>query len=190
MKILLHICCSNCAAYPFKLLQEENHDVTGFWFNPNIHPYEEYRLRLGSLKELENRWLINISYTDEYEPAEFFEMFGIDSLNNREILNFNPAETVPPHPERCKSCYLLRLRKTAEEAQKQGFDGFSTTLLISPYQDFEEIVTTGRKLSEEYNVLFYLKDFRPYFRNSMALAKELELYRQRYCGCIFSREEK
>jgi len=182
MKILLHICCSNCAAYPFRLLKEEGHDYAGFWFNPNIHTYEEYSLRLDSLKELAERWSINMHYTEEYNPAEYFKMFGIEDLNG---LNHNVER-----PERCKLCYEMRLEKTAEKAYQNGFDAFSTTLLISPYQDFEQIVAAGEKLADKYNILFHIKDFRPYFRKSQAMAKELGLYRQKYCGCIFSKEER
>src|SRR4030067_519220 len=92
--------------------------------------------------------------------------------------------------ERCKSCYRLRLGKTAEEAQRQGFDAFSTTLMISPYQDFEQIISIGKELAEKHNVIFYFRDFRQYFREAMAYAKEMGLYRQKYCGGIYSREEK
>lgn len=181
MKILIHICCGNCAAYPFKLLQEEGHDYTGFWFNPNIHPYEEYSLRLDSLKELAEKWAIDMHYTEDYNPAEYFRMFGIKRLDE---LNY------VERPERCKVCYELRLEKTAEKAYQNGFDAFSTTLLISPYQDFEQIAATGKELADKYNILFHIKDFRPHFRESQAMAKELALYRQKYCGCIFSREER
>ena len=181
MNILLHICCGNCAAYPFKLLQEEGHDYAGFWFNPNIHPYEEYSLRLDSLKKLAERWFINMHYTEDYDPAEYFRMFGIEDLNGVGYVE---------RAERCKLCYRLRLEKTAEKACQNGFDAFSTTLLISPYQDFEQITATGKELAEKYSILFHIKDFRPHFRKSQAMAKELGLYRQKYCGCIFSREER
>ena len=85
---------------------------------------------------------------------------------------------------------MLRLEKTAAKARDEGFEAFSTTLLISPYQDFEQINATGRELAEKYNLYFYLKDFRPYFRNAMSLAGELGLYRQKYCGCLFSKQER
>ena len=183
MKILFHICCGNCALYPFKLMKSEGHDLTGFWFNPNIHPYEEYKSRLDSVKKLSGLWGIDMSYVEEYKPESFFRMF-----NSPHSANNNPP--VPPPPERCKSCYLLRLEKTAELAQARGFDAFSTTLLISPFQDFNEIADTGDGLAEKYNVLFHLKDFRPYFRDSSALSKEMGLYRQKYCGCIYSRDER
>ena len=170
MKILLHICCSSCALYPVKIIREEGHDFAGFWFNPNIQPYEEYELRLNSLKALADRWHIDMICAEE-------DSGGMGGFSAK-------------RPERCKSCYKMRLGKTAEEAQRQGFDAFSTTLLISPYQDFEQIISIGSELAEKHNVIFYFRDFRQYFREAMAYAKEMGLYRQKYCGCIYSREER
>lgn len=198
MKILLHICCSNCSLYPVKLLRSEKHDLTGFWFNPNIHPKEEYNLRLDSLKSLSNKWKFEVLYMEEYTPEEYFRMFNItdhELINNPGSSGWNGSDSsrgfnTPPFRERCKSCYQLRLEKTAGHAHDHGYDAFSTTLLISPYQDFEQIVSTGKALADKYNILFHLNDYRPHFRDAAALAKELGLYRQKYCGCIFSREER
>ena len=204
MKILLHMCCANCALYPVHVFRKEGHDFTGFWFNPNIHPLQEYTLRLESLKNLSDRWRIEMVYFDEYNPAEFFKMFDtgdshvistddLNGLNSLSSLNYNVeknSETFPPHPERCKSCYSLRLERTAEQAQKHGFDAFSTSLLISPYQDFEQILRTGKKLADTYNVFFYFRDFRQYFREAMSYAGQIGLYRQKYCGCVYSEKEK
>jgi predicted adenine nucleotide alpha hydrolase (AANH) superfamily ATPase len=175
MKILLHICCSNCALYPVKMIQSDGHEFSGFWFNPNIHPIEEHTLRLDSLKKLAGEWKLDMLPIDTYTPEKYFEMY---------------KSTNPPSPERCRSCYELRLEKTAEQARANGFEAFTTTLLISPYQDIEGIETIGKTLADKYNVQFYFKDFRPYFREAMNLSKELGLYRQKYCGCIFSREER
>jgi predicted adenine nucleotide alpha hydrolase (AANH) superfamily ATPase len=175
MKILFHICCGNCALYPVKLLRAEGHDFTGFWYNPNIQPFDEYQLRLASLKKLSDEWRIDIFYDEQYRPEEFFE-----SVNG----------FIHPVPERCKFCYTLRLEKAAAKARDEGFEAFSTTLLISPYQDFEQITATGKKLADKYNIHFYMQDFRPYFRDAMSFAKELGLYRQKYCGCIFSKLER
>ena len=170
------MCCANCAIYPVKALREERHALSGFWFNPNIQPYQEYKLRLDSLKRLADKWHINMIYVDEYDK---------DTIPDIKLQN-----EIPQRPERCKSCYRRRLEKTAGQAQKQGFDAFTTTLLISPYQDFEQIITTGKELADKYNVFFYSKDFRQYFREAMDYAKELGLYRQKYCGCLYSKKEK
>jgi predicted adenine nucleotide alpha hydrolase (AANH) superfamily ATPase len=201
MNILLHICCSNCAIYPIKTLRSEKHHLTGLWFNPNIHPYAEYNLRLGSLKRLACEWRFDVSYIEDYTPEEYFRMFKTSSppfikggqggiTDPGKLTESKSLESVPPYPERCKSCYQLRLEKTAAHAREQDFDAFSTTLLISPYQDFEQIVSLGKKLADKYNVQFHVKDYRPYFREAMALSKEMGLYRQKYCGCIFSKEER
>ena len=201
MKILLHMCCSNCSLYPVKILRSEKHELSGFWFNPNIHPYEEYTLRLESLIRLSNEWKFAVLYGEEYAPEEYFQMFeslsppfskrGQGGIKEwEELLEHYSPDTTPPFPGRCTSCYQLRLEKTAAHARANGFDAFSTTLLISPYQDHEQIVSKGKELSEKYNVLFHIKDYRPHFRDAMARSKELGLYRQKYCGCIFSKIER
>jgi predicted adenine nucleotide alpha hydrolase (AANH) superfamily ATPase len=198
MKILLHICCSNCSLYPVKILQSEGHDFSGFWFNPNIHPLEEYSLRLDSLRKLVEKWSIDMNFINEYEPEEYFKLFDItdtDLLNNvrsgsssgwSHLLKLKGLS----FPERCSACYRLRLEKTAEHARERGFDALTSTLLISPYQDIEKITEIGKKLADKYETIFYFKDFRPCFRDAMALSRELGLYRQKYCGCIFSWEER
>ncbi|MBI4826754.1 MAG: epoxyqueuosine reductase QueH [Nitrospirae bacterium] len=180
MNILLHTCCGNCAIYPFEILKTEGHSLTGFWFNPNIHPFEEYDSRLQSMKKLASQRNIDMLFFEDYSPEDYFDMLGVTSTD---------LALIPQSPGRCRSCYELRLGKTAEEASKKGFDAFSTTLLISPYQDFDQLTATGKKISAKHGIDFYLKDFRPFFRESMASAKELGLYRQKYCGCVFSRAE-
>lgn len=188
MNILFHICCSNCNLFPFRIVKEEGHSFSGFWYNPNIHPYEEYSLRLESLRKLSAMWDIHVQYIEDYRPADYFKMFGYKNVIPDQVRN--DTLPFPAFPDRCRSCYLLRLEKTAEHAKTTGLEAFSTTLLISPYQDFEQIVSTGNRLADKYNISFYYKDFRPYFREAMNLARELGLYRQKYCGCIFSREER
>jgi len=220
MKILLHICCSNCALYPVKVLPSDGHTIAGFWFNPNIHPLEEHTLRLDSFRKLSNEWRLDVLPVDPYEPDRYFEMFESANAPSPPFtkggepsgsLSKNTADKkspplkkgdlggfevkaqmarIPPSPERCRSCYTLRLEKTAEQARTHGFDAFTTTLLISPYQDIEGIESIGKALGDKYNVEFYFRDFRPYFRKAMGLSKELGLYRQKYCGCIFSRKER
>lgn len=187
MNILLHICCSNCTTYPFKILREENHLVSAFWFNPNIHPAEEYRLRLDSLKRLSDLWHMNVLYAKDDSPAIYFKLFDMDVYDISYLVS---TENGIEKRERCKACYRLRLTRTAEEAAKRGCEAFSTTLLISPYQDFNEIVCAGKELAKRHGLIFYEKDFRPYFRASQYLSRGLGLYRQNYCGCIFSMLER
>ena len=198
MKILLHICCSICSLYPVKLLRAEDHTVRGFWYNPNIQPLEEYNARRDSLKGLAGDGKLDVLYTEEYAPEDYFEIFNITNpVVNKYTSSYGVSGTedsgdvsIPPAPVRCASCYQLRLEKTARQAQEHSYDAFSTTLLISPYQDFEQIVSTGKALAEKYNVLFHVSDYRQHFRDAQILSKELGLYRQKYCGCIFSKEER
>ncbi len=184
MKILLHMCCSNCTLYPVKTMRNDDHKLTGFWYNPNIHPVDEHNSRLDSLKTLADKWRIDMIYDEGYKPEEYFDLFSENGSDSTRSM------AIPPAPERCRKCYTLRLDKTAKEAQKQGFDAFTTTLLISPYQDFEQITATGKELENKYNVAFHLKDFRPHFRDAIALSKELGLYRQKYCGCFLSAQDR
>jgi len=172
MRILLHTCCSNCAIYPFDLLKKRGEKAKGLWFNPNIHPLQEYRARLDSLKKLQKIMGLDILYTEEYGLVDF-----VRAVAGREN-------------ERCRHCYRVRLEEAARTANKENLDAFSTTLLISPYQNQKLIKETGLELSELYNVEFYFEDFRPGFREAQARALELDLYRQKYCGCIYSEMER
>lgn len=128
---------------------------------------------------------VDIISSGDYSPCEFFDAVGISTKIDATDMN-----NLPPQKERCAACYELRLGKTAEEALKNGFDSFSTTLLISPYQDIERIYAAGKAMSEKFNIDFFFKDFRPFFRESMAHAKKLGIFRQKYCGCVFSMKER
>jgi predicted adenine nucleotide alpha hydrolase (AANH) superfamily ATPase len=172
LKILLHTCCSNCAVYPVQKFRQQGYVVTGFWFNPNIHPYQEYKSRLESVRTLEALWKIEMIYMDEYGLVDFLRT------------------VVGKEKERCAFCYTMRLEKTASEAARCGFDAFTTSLLISPYQNINTISAIGKRLSDTYNVEFYFDDLRPGFRQAMQTAKDLGLYRQKYCGCIYSEMER
>lgn len=190
MKILLHMCCANCSAYPVKTLKSEGHTFTGFWFNPNIHPRREYRFRHEAVKELSVRMGIEVVSPEDQGPEDYFELFSLSADPDGELLDNGNGRAMPSRPERCLLCYRLRMEKTAEAASRMSFHAFSTTLLISPYQDYEQIRLIGNECADRYNVAFYLKDFRPYFRSSQDMGRGMGLYRQKYCGCIFSREER
>ncbi len=168
----MHICCANCALYPFKALEARGFNLKGLWFNPNIHPEEEYALRLSALRQLKGLWRLDIEYIDRYGLGDYLKALeGHDGV-------------------RCEVCYRIRLEETASRAKEVGFDAFSTTLLVSPYQKHDLIVETGKGLEEKYGVAFYYEDFRPGYREGVKLSKELGLYRQRYCGCIYSKQER
>lgn len=171
MKVFLHMCCANCATVPVERLRQKGMAVTGFWFNPNIHPMAEYRLRLGAVKTLQGLWGLNVLCDDEYGLTEFLR------------------KVVHREEERCLHCYTMRLERTAATARERGADAFTTTLLVSPYQRFDMITGIGRTMQERYAVEFLAEDFRDGFRRGMSVAKGLGLYRQKYCGCIYSEME-
>ncbi|MCX7988085.1 MAG: epoxyqueuosine reductase QueH [Thermodesulfovibrio sp.] len=173
MKILLHTCCSNCAIYPLEVLKYKKFEVTLYWYNPNIHPYTEYRLRLDSLKKLQQLWKLEIIYNEDYR--EFYKFIRMISGKEK---------------ERCLICYKLRLEETARKAKELGFSHFTTTLLVSPYQNFDKIIEIGREISVRLGINFLEEDFRKGFKKGMNTGKALELYKQRYCGCIYSEAER
>ena len=172
MKLLLHICCAPCTIYPLQTLRNQGFQITGYFYNPNIHPFREYETRKDTLKEYARTGKLEIFYDDQYD-LEFF-------LN----------QTRPWGPERCRICYDLRLEATARQAKAQGFDAFSTTLLYSRYQKHDWIKEVGRKTEERLEIPFYYQDFRPGWFEGVQKSKELGLYRQPYCGCIFSEKER
>jgi predicted adenine nucleotide alpha hydrolase (AANH) superfamily ATPase len=173
MELLLHICCAVCLIYPFKVLKEKGFKIKGFFYNPNIHPFSEYLHRKEALIVLNDELKLDIIYP-EYKPQEFFRK-----------VNFNEEDK-----KRCWLCWQLRLENTADFALKNGFNFFSTTLLVSPYQDQEKIKELADRISQEKGINFYYQDFRPGFRQAHKEAKERGLYCQKYCGCIYSEVER
>lgn len=172
MKILLHVCCANCSIYPVKVLREQNHKVTGFFFNHNIHPFLEFQRRLDAVKEYAAQVELPMIYCEEYFLEEFLANVAQDPAN------------------RCSYCYLSRLEETARVAAEQGFDGFSSSLLYSRYQQHETIRQTGEKLAEQYGLQFVYADFRAGWQEGIRVSKSMGLYRQQYCGCIYSEKER
>jgi predicted adenine nucleotide alpha hydrolase (AANH) superfamily ATPase len=166
-KILIHICCAPCAIYPLKKLREKGDDVTGFWYNPNIYPEGEYQRRLKCLEAYAEREKVKIIYDEHKKQKSLFR----DSKE-----------------ERCLMCYQLRLERTASVSSEYGFDLFTTTLLISPYQKHELIRETGQKAGRKAGASFLYTDFRNGYREGSLQAREMNLYRQRYCGCAHSKE--
>lgn len=172
MRILLHVCCGPCAAFPVKTLREQGHDVEGFFYNPNIHPYKEFSRRLETLKEYADKTDFTVHIDNRYSLEEFLR----SALEN--------------FAERCSMCYEVRLREAAKFAKENGYECFSTTLLVSPYQKHEVISSVAEKVAEEEGIPFYYSDFRPGFREGVEISKTLDLYRQPYCGCIFSEKDR
>lgn len=173
MKVLLHICCGPCAIYCVNTLREKGHSVEGFFYNPNIHPMAEYDKRRESVLVLSEKLNLPIHFHREYKFEDFF----------RKV-------TFHEEDKRCWICWQLRLKHTAEFASRNGYDAFTTTLLISPYQDQDKIRDIAAKLAEKYKVDFYYENFRKGFRESHTLSRQMGLYHQKYCGCIYSERER
>lgn len=172
MRLLMHICCANCALYPVRRLEERGIAFRGLWFNPNIHPEEEYLRRREAVRTLEGLWRLGVDYAGDYGIEEF-------------------KSSVDAHKGvRCGACYAMRLGETARRAKEQGYDGFTTSLLVSPYQRHGLIVETGKHLETEFDVEFFAEDMRAGWAEAGRLSRRLGLYRQYYCGCIYSKEER
>ena len=175
MKILLHMCCGPCACYPVKVLREEGVEPVGYFFNPNIHPYQEWERRLCAAREFAQKSGMEILCHDRYMLRDFL----------RRALS---AEAVPNG--RCQMCYEWRLEETARFAAEQGFDAFTSTLFYSIYQQHDLMRETAEHFAGLYGVSFLYRDFRPGWQEGIDISRRLELYRQPYCGCIFSEEER
>ncbi|MBM4403520.1 MAG: epoxyqueuosine reductase QueH [Candidatus Cloacimonetes bacterium] len=171
-KILVHTCCAPCFAAPYSGLADHGMDVTAWWFNPNIHPFTEYQKRLQALLDFTADMHLPLILRDEYRLDEF-------------LMN------VAPDPaSRCEYCYRCRLEELVRAAKEQGFDCFSTTLLYSKYQLHNLIVSICRELSERYEVVFYYDDWRRFWQRGIELSKAAGMYRQQYCGCIYSEKDR
>lgn len=179
-KILLHVCCAPCSSHVLQLLEEE-YNITVFFYNPNITDEEEYIKRIEELK----RFVAVAPFTKDviieegkYEPDEFFVMS--EGLENE-----------PERGSRCYKCYEMRMRETALYAKEKGYDIFTTTLSISPHKNAAWLNEIGQKLSEEIGIEYLYSDFKKKdgYSNSIRLSKEYGLYRQDYCGCIYSKRQ-
>lgn len=173
MKLLMHTCCAPCSVYCVDTLRKEGIEPTLFWYNPNIHPYMEYKARRDCLKDYAE--MLNLK-------TVFYEEYGLDDFCKNVSSNIN---------KRClEYCYPIRLKKAFEYASKNGYDTITTTLLYSIYQKHDYIKMLMEKYSKEYNIKFLYRDFREGFWEGHEKAKDLGLYMQKYCGCIFSEEER
>lgn len=172
MKILLHTCCGPCALFPLRQLRLAGHDVTGFFYNHNIHPYQEYVRRRDTALQMCEQEALPLLIRDEYNLEEFL------------------ANVAAEPGKRCTYCYASRLRATAQTAAEGGFEAFTASLLYSRYQKHDEIGTLGEQIGNEVGVPFYYQDFRTGWQEGIRLSKEQGLYRQQYCGCIYSEKER
>ncbi|MFH1709528.1 MAG: epoxyqueuosine reductase QueH [bacterium] len=171
-KLLLHVCCAPCLSGADKALSGEGFDITGYFYNPNIHPQAEFIRRIEALRKYSDVKKFNMIIDDSYDIEVF------------------KKEVVGKPGDRCRNCYMLRLEKAACYARQNNYDCFSSTLLISPYQKHEAVNYIGQALSQKYGVEFYYRDLRTFYRDSVSISKELGLYRQKYCGCSPGMEVK
>ena len=172
MKTLLHICCAPCANQCIDALKDEGVEVTGFWYNPNIHPYTEYRARHNTVVEYAAAIGLPLVDKNEYALRPFIRAVAEDITN------------------RCGKCYEIRLMETARQAKELGFDSFTSSLFISPYQNHDLMKEKALLAAETYGVEFLYRDFRPYFKAGQEKSRDLGFYMQKYCGCVFSEEER
>ncbi len=172
MNVLVHICCGPCATYPTKVLREAGHRVHGFFYNPNIHPLAEHRLRLDSARRLSEQTDFPATIEFEYDMEEYFRRVA-----------FREAH-------RCAACYHMRLERAARIAARERYDAFTTSLLVSPYQKHELVREIGQTAGMEHGIEFYYEDFRAGWSQTRQMSRELNLYRQKYCGCIYSEKER
>lgn len=171
--ILLHICCGPCALTPVLRLREQGLRVAGLFFNPNIHGLAEYLRRREALEAAAARLELDVECLDaEYDPRLFFQ-----AVTGREA-------------ERCEHCYRLRLERTYIYAQDRGFDAVSTTLLFSKFQKHEAILVQGQTMQAKTGIRFHGQDFRSDWLQGVDLSRHWGLYRQKYCGCLYSELER
>ena len=172
MRILLHSCCGPCSTAVVEELKKSDWDISACYFNLNIHPYTEYKLRLKTLREFLQIQGIPLLAVSEYDLKGFIRKAGMDN------------------PGRCTACYRMRMEAAAELAAKEGFTAYTTTLLISPWQDHEQLRAICEDCGKQFGVEFFYQDFRTVYKKSVELSKSMDMYRQKYCGCIFSEEER
>lgn len=179
--LLLHACCAPCSSYTLEYLSKY-FIITIYYYNPNIHPKEEYERRINELKKFLNEFKTEnkVNLIEEYyDPSEYFNTVkGLDSLGEKS--------------KRCYECYKLRMEKAAKYAKENNYDYFTTTLSISPYKISSWINEIGENLQNKYKVNYLYADFKKKngYKRSLELSKKYNLYRQNYCGCIYSKRER
>lgn len=171
-KVLLHCCCAPCSVSCVEPLRLEGIEPVAYWYNPNIHPFKEYEARRDCLIDYAEKINLPLIVEEDYGLCEFVK---------------NVADDISG---RCVYCYEHRLEQTAKYASENGFNSFASTLFASTYQNHEMMKAAAEKYAEKYGVKFLYRDFRPNFREGNQKAREIGLYMQKYCGCIFSEEDR
>jgi len=170
--VLVHCCCAHCAAYTIDYWRQQEYEVSALWYNPNIHPYMEHQHRLEAMESLAQEVSLPLIITEGYDVIDYFR------------------QVVGHESRRCQYCFRLRLLKTAEAAYQRGFNAFTTSLLISPHQKHDLLREIGNKISKEKGIDFLYADLRKRYSDSRHMTKGLNLYRQQYCGCVYSEWER
>jgi predicted adenine nucleotide alpha hydrolase (AANH) superfamily ATPase len=170
--VLIHCCCAHCTAYTIDYWRGQGYEVSALWYNPNIHPYTEHQHRLEAMRSLAKQMDFSLIIAEGYDMIDYF----------RKVTGHEAG--------RCRYCFRLRLLKTAETAIKCGWDAFTTSLLISPHQEHDLLPEIGNELAEETGIQFLYVDLRKHYSDSRRITKPLSLYRQQYCGCVYSEWER
>ena len=176
--LLLHACCAPCSSYVLEYLTKY-FDITLFYYNPNISPEKEYSYRVSEVQRLISEMCPQVKFVEgRYDPERFFEMA-------------KGLENEPERGARCHKCYRMRLEESAQEALRLGCSYFTTTLSISPQKDSAVLNDIGKSVSEQYGIPYLFSDFkkRGGYKRSIELSAKFSLYRQNYCGCVFSRRQ-
>lgn len=172
MKLLLHICCAPCSIYPIQVLRDTHHDVMGFFYRNNIHPYTECLKRQETLSSYASQIGLELIISKDYKLETFLQNVAFREKS------------------RCHYCYHDRLQTTARIAKRSKFDGFSTTLLYSKFQNHDAIRSIGESVSQQIEIPFVYHDFRTGWKQGVQESKQMGMYRQQYCGCIYSEKER
>ncbi len=172
MRILLHVCCGPCTVYPLQVLRDDSIEVTGYFYNPNIHPYREFKRRIGGLAALAEKKKFAVEIDRNYGLTEYLR------------------RVVHNEDKRCSICYDMRLARVAARAVELDMDGFTTTLLYSRYQNHALLKEKCEQLAAKHRIDFFYRDFREGWQQGIDESIALDLYRQPYCGCIYSEQER
>jgi hypothetical protein len=170
--LLIHTCCAPCATYTIDHWRKQRLEVASLWYNPNIHPYQEHQRRLETLEFFSQTVELPLIKEPAYQMIEYLRA------------------VVGREGERCAECFRLRLSRTAQKARELGMDAFTTTLLISPYQKHDLLREVGERVAGEQKIKFLYEDLRSGYSQSRTMSRELGLYRQQYCGCLYSEWER
>jgi len=172
MRVLLHMCCGPCAIVPIRELQAEGHTLEAALSNPNVHPFLEFERRNEGSRQVADAFGVPVVCEDPYGLQEFL----------RAVVGHEDA--------RCAICYRMRLDRVAALAAAMGLDAFTTSMLVSTHQDHDAIRVMGEEAAERHGVPFLYRDFRPMVMDGVRESKEMGIYRQQYCGCVYSEWER